>query len=255
MTGRDGDPDEHRDAANDRDPRLSRPPSADREPAPIGHELDLMAYMDGELEPAKMAEVELRLKTDDGYAARYRALMAVSGFLREDADRIYDGLQTDGMVDAIMAKISAAHHSDKFPRSVQAISSVRTSHVSDVPPATSRQMRNKKNTVIWVAFGSVAAAAAGLFLYVRSHETPQTGPAAANTQPAVTETVAQVKTASPPPSHTSEPRPIAESSAVEVEDLEVGQGATVIYTREGGGQNTVVWISNEKPTEKPTEKH
>jgi anti-sigma factor RsiW len=212
------------DAANDQDVPM------------IGPELDLMAYLDGELEPEKSAEVEAKLKSDPAYAARLRALTAVASFVREEADRIYaDAKVDDAFTHAILAR------TEPIPRTQRS----NVIPLSEISPPTSRATRTTKNVVIWAVFGSVAAAAAGLFLYVRSNEARQqkTAATAATTQ----ETVA-VKTAAPPSSHHPVPQPIAESSnAVEVEDLEVGQGATVIYTRGAGGQNAVVWIhENEK---------
>lgn len=201
----------------------------------IGPELDLMAYLDGELDPAKSAEVEARLASDPEYAARLRALVAVGSFLRDDAARIYDGLKVD---DALTDQILACTEPVPKTRS-------NVIPLSEIAPPTSRGTRRTKNIVIWATFGTVAAAAAGLFLYVRANEARQQKVA---TQPTTThETVAQVKTQEPPPSHPPKnPAPIAESSkGVEVDDLQVGEGATVIYTRGAEGQNVVVWI-NEK---------
>jgi len=203
----------------------------------IGPELDLMAYLDGELDPVKSAEVEAKLASDPEYAARLRALVAVGSFLRDDADRIYDGLEVDdALTDQILAK------TEPVPKTRSNVIPL-----SEIAPPTSRGTRRTKNVIIWATFGTVAAAAAGLFLYMRSNEARQQKAATAN--PTTTqETVAQVKTAEPPPSHKNpQPQPIAESSnAVEVEDLEVGQGATVIYTRGAGGQNAVVWINENQ---------
>jgi hypothetical protein len=50
-----------------------------------------------------------------------------------------------------------------------------------------------------------------------------------------------VKTATPPPSNP--PAPVPENGEVEVEGLEVGSEATVIYTRGDEGSSPVVWIT------------
>jgi len=215
------------------------------ESMPSGLELELMAYLDGELEPERVVELEARLASDANLAARVRELEAIGDFLRDDADRLY-GPRVDAIVDDVMARVQGVSPAvglhDERPR-LEAVPR------SEIAPPTSRLTRTKKNTVIWVAFGTVAAAAAALVLYVRStHDTPvaKTPPAAPMSSSA--EKVAVVNTASPVPSQL-DPVPIiapAAVSTVQVEDLEVGQGATVIYTREGEGSSAVVWINGRE---------
>lgn len=197
-------------------------------------ELDLLAYLDGELEGERAAKVLARLETDQAYAARLRALEAVSDFLRKDADRIYASAKVDQIVDDVLAKVR------KEPAR-PALEDVIP--FSQVAPPTSRLTRKKKGTVIWVAFGSVAAAAAALIVYTNAgdHKTTPVPVASAPVATATADTVA-VKTPTPPPSNP--PAPVPESaSTVEVEDLEVGSGATVIYTRGEDGSSPVVWIT------------
>jgi anti-sigma factor RsiW len=199
----------------------------------VGLELDLMAYLDGELPDDKREELAARLEKEPELSARLRALEAVTGFVRADADRIYDTLGIDdGLTAAIMAKVAAEEH--------EATNVVPIGAAHDLAPPTSRSARYRKNTVIWLAVGTVAAAAAGLFLYVRSHETPSKTAQLPQTTSA-TETVVAVQTVTTSTAQMDPtPQPI-ETSGVEVEDLEVGEGATVIYTRGAA----VVWI-NEK---------
>jgi anti-sigma factor RsiW len=195
-------------------------------------ELDLLAYLDGELEGDRAAAVIARLQTDRAYAARLKALEAVSDFLRKDADRIYRSARVDSIVDDVMTKVSNPPLAEVIP-------------MSQVAPPTSRLTRQKKSTVIWVAFGGVAAAAAALIFYMgRDHGGPGPAPvASATTAPsaprATADTVA-VKTPNPPPSNPPVPET---ASTVEVENLEVGSGATVIYTRGEEGSSPVVWIT------------
>ena len=209
-------------------------PKEDLEQDPsLQGELDLLAYLDGELEGDRAAAVVARLQSDKGYAARLAAFEAVSGFLRRDADRIYQNAKVDSIVDEVMASVQ---------RDERPLARLDDIPMSQIAPPTSRLTRNKKNTVIWVAFGGVAAAAAALIFYTgRGHQIAPI-PVASTSATAPAETVAVVKTAAPPPSNP--PAPVLESaSTVEVEDLEVGSGATVIYTRGGEGSSPVVWIT------------
>lgn len=200
----------------------------------IEGELDLLAYLDGELEGDRAAAVMARLQSDKAYAARLVALEAVSDFLRRDADRIYKNANVDSIVDDVMAKLAPVLENERPLADVIPM--------SQIAPPTSRLTRKKKNTVIWVAFGGVAAAAAALIFYTgRGHQIAPM-PVASTSATAPAETVAVVKTASPPPSNPSVPVPES-ASTVEVEDLEVGSGATVYYTRGEEGSSPVVWIT------------
>lgn len=203
-------------------------------------ELDLLAYLDGELEGERLAAVEERLRTDRGYAARLRALEAVGEFLRADADRIYRAARVDDLADQVMAKVRADAEprvAAPSPRDVMA----EVIPLSQIAPPTSRLTRTKKNTVIWVAFGAVAAAAAALVLAIRMQEPKGVAPMASTSAPTA-ETVAIVNITPPPPSNP--PAPVPET--VEVEDLEVGSGATVIYTRGEDGSSPIVWITGRE---------
>ena len=198
-------------------------------------ELDLLAYLDGELEGEQAAAVEARLRTDRAYAARLRAMQAIGDFLRKDADRLYSSAKVDKIVDDVLTKVreNGVHESGGGAEVIP---------LSQIAPPTSRLTRTKKNTVIWVAFGGVMAAAAAMILWVNAHD-PNKGVApvasTSTNAPASTDTVAVVKTAAPPPSNP----PVPESDEVEVEGLEVGSEATVIYTRGEEGSSPVVWIT------------
>ena len=203
-------------AAND---QQERPPTA--------AELDLIAYLDGELDESKVAEVEGRIATDPVYAAMLGEMLALGDFVREDGDRIYAQAKVDGIADAVMSGVQ------------QRASAIPPS--SQLQPMSSVATRRKKNSVIWVAFGSVAAAAAALFFYVQGQKTPSPS-VASNETPA--ETVA-VKSPTAPTSKDPRTLPAIEPKhSLEVEDLEVGEGATVIYTTsEKGASAPVVWIN------------
>jgi anti-sigma factor RsiW len=198
-------------------------------------ELDLLAYLDGELEGDRAAAVQSRLRTDRAYAARAKAMQSIGDFLRSDADRIYRSARVDAIVDDVLSKVRG-----EKPRLAEVVP------LSQVAPPTSRLSRTKKNTVIWVAFGGIAAAAAALVLWVGAHDARVSPAPVASTTSQPAETVA-VKITPPPPSNP--PAPVPESvPTVEVENLEVGSGATVIYTVGEGdeGSSPVVWITGRE---------
>lgn len=218
----------------------------DQDAVPIAAELDLIAYLDGELDETKIAEVEAKLEADPEYRARLHALDAVGDFMRDDAARIYDKAKVDSIVDQVMSQLSSRGKQAKVAERVSALP------MSVLPPS-SVLTRKRKNSVIWVAFGTVTAAAAALFVYVSRQSTTNPSAVATQTQtPTPPETVA-VKSPgvvpsndlnTPPPS----PPPIVEESrGVEVEDLEVAEGATVIYAdHQGEGASAVVWVNTTK---------
>ena len=181
--------------------------------------LDLMAYLDGELAPERVAEVEQRLVSDPVYARKLRGLVAVSDFVREDAGRVYAAVRVDAIVDEVIPRIARM---SAPPSAVLPLSSVAT--------------RRRKNTVIWATFGVVAAAAAAFFLYLRTHDHPST---TASIPQAPAQTVASKSTDTPT---TKEAAKLVEEKAQEVEDLEVGEGATVIYR---SNSSPIVWVTKK----------
>lgn len=189
-------------------------------------ELDLLAYLDGELEGDRAAAVLARLQTDRTYAARLKALEAVSDFLRKDADRIYKSARVDAIADDVIARLEKP-----------------VERVSQIAPPTSRLTRQKKNTVIWVAFGGVAAAAAALIMYIGREHTPTPAPVASTTASTTAGATADTVAVKTPVTTPSNPPVPETASTVEVEGLEVGSGATVIYTRGEDGSSPVVWIT------------
>lgn len=200
-------------------------------------ELDLLAYLDGELDGEALSAFEARLSTDRELAARLKALTAIGDFVRDDASRIYGAARVDSIVDDVMTRVNAGE-APAEPRLADVIP--LSTHVA---PLTSRADRAKKNTVIWVAFGTVAAAAAALIFWTGAHEVKTPTPVA-STSVAPPETVAKII---PPPPPSNPPVPVPENaSTVEVEDLEVGSGATVIYTRGEEGSSPVVWITGRE---------
>ena len=86
------------------------------------------------------------------------------------------------------------------------------------------------------------AAAAAMILWVNAHDANKGPGPSASVTPSVTEVKVAVNTATPPPSNPAVPN-VPVSDEVEVEGLEVGSEATVIYTRGEEGSSPVVWIT------------
>ncbi len=212
-------------------------------------ELELLAYVDGELDGDDLAAFEARLRTDRLLAARVRAFEGVGQFLRSDADRIYGAARVDTIADDVMARLrrDEASTEPQARRSARLADVIPMSAPMSVSPPTSIRTRQTKTTVLWVTFGAVAAAAAVMFFAVSNPK--QDTPVATPTQKAsATDTVAIVNTAPVPTSDPTimPPAPVTAShleSGVEVEDLEVGQGATIIYRGDEEGSSPVVWIT------------
>jgi len=120
--------------------------------------LELMALHDGEIEAGRRAEVEARVATDAACAGYVREIGAIGDFVRSDADRVYANAKVDSIADDVMAKLA------------QERQAAQVSEASNVISLQSRRQAAKprKLAVVWVAFGSVAAAAAALFVYVQN---------------------------------------------------------------------------------------
>jgi anti-sigma factor RsiW len=210
----------------------------DRENEIPDEDLDLLAYLDGELEGERLVAFEARVRSDRALAARLRALEAVGQFLRGDADRIYQSAKVDSIVDDVFAKLREEPAVTKPERHLRAVEE------REIAPPTSRLQRNRRGTVVWVVFGGIAAAAAGVLFFMSNAEKGGPAPVASVTHKP--EMVAKAPV--PPP--TVEPKvapPVPETaSTVEVEGLEVGQGAVVFSRGDDNSAPPVVWIDTRE---------
>lgn len=197
---------------------------------------ELMAYVDGELDEQAAAAFEAKMATDPRLAAQAHALIAVGEFVHADRDRINDKLGVDRVADHVMKKLSEGRQSAAPPTAM---------------PETSPQARSRKGTVIWIAFGTVCAAAAALILYVGRGTTPNDTAVMTNSLQgnidsgavkAPGSAVAKAPELPPDPS-----RPVDESTSIELRDIELGEGATVILSREheDGPSTATVWIEDK----------
>jgi anti-sigma factor RsiW len=221
-------------SADDRERDEAPPFEGAGDALPSSDELELFAYLDGELDDDAAARFEERLEGDRELAAKLTAMSAISGFVRDDAARIYGAARVDTIVDDVLAKLAP-----------QAAAPLRLAPVVEIAaPQSTRFSRNRSTSIVWI--GGALAVAAAVALFVGTRRDPIAAPPVAATSaktsaPSETVAVNVVPTASravdPPP-------PAAGTPGVEVEDLEVGEGATVIYT--GSAQGAVVWVNDKR---------
>jgi anti-sigma factor RsiW len=150
----------------------SYPHSAEREEdMPSFADLQLMAYLDGELIDSERKEVETRLEKDAGFRGKLRGLEATQAFVREDAGRVYDALGVHAIADNVMTQIEAqdAKRNQKKVASVHSLDARRNARTQK---NSTQELRVRKATVVWVAFGSIVAAAAAIVFFVQTQANP-----------------------------------------------------------------------------------
>ena len=197
--------------------------------------IELYAFLDGELDADSCARIESRLMNDPAFAARMQrlehALGVSANIVRDDADRIYATAKVDTIADRVMEAIAT-------PAPVVATTNV-------VPIVTVRSPAPRKAPVVWIAFGAFAAAAAAVFFLSqvdppKSKDAPlaeRSAPVASPSSPIAPSTAAPTILAS---ASTAAP-----SSTVQIDDLEVGEGASVIYSGDGSTP-AVVWVHESR---------
>ncbi len=204
---------------------------------PSSDELELFAYLDGELDDDAAARFEARLGSDPELAAKLTAATAIAGFVRDDAARIYGAARVDSIADDVMSKLA---------RGSAATTRLRVVPVVEIAaPQSTRFSRARSTSVVWLGGALAVAAAVALFVVTRRDPISAPPVAAASTTATASETVAIITPVGPTASRTVDPpSPAAGTPGVEVEDLEVGEGATVIYT--GSAQGAVVWVNDKR---------
>jgi anti-sigma factor RsiW len=201
---------------------------------PSPDELELFAYLDGELDDEATARFEARLATDRELSARLQANLAIAGFVRDDAGRMYAGARVDDLVADVLAKLEAE-------RPLAPVVEIGAAQ------QLTRAHKARSGSVVWIAFGAVAAAAAAIALFAGPRRDPSAGApvatvATSNATASAVDTVA-VNVVPIGSRDVEPPLPTMGTPGVEVEDLEVGEGATVIYT--GSAQGAVVWVNDK----------
>ncbi|MFI5299442.1 MAG: hypothetical protein ACHREM_15225, partial [Polyangiales bacterium] len=195
--------------------------------------MELCAYLDGELDPASTARIEAKIKADPAFVARVKSLsraLDVTGALaRQEADALYSAMDVDGIAGDVMKQIEAAK---SLPAPVVSLEAARA----------------RKSKLVWVGVVTLAAAAAALIFVGTSnppkpigHDVPEI--AGADRLPT-----------SPVPSASDSAkfaRYVAKPGDVEIDNLEVGEGASVIVSDDSVGTPAVVWVQESREGNDP----
>lgn len=194
-------------------------------------DLELMLYLDGELEDeARRVAVRAFLDRDRAATGKARGLLSVSALVAEGARRSTGG---DGIADAVMAAIAkdaskpAAHAPSKQPKPAPKL--------DKVPGAPVAPQNDNSKRIFALAAIALAAAAAFAFWGKGADDGPTAGlkPVPVDTTPAII---------TPPPSAPPAPdTPQAASHGVEVASVDFGESnGTIIYASDEA--TTVVWV-------------
>lgn len=228
---------------------MTTPDSKTDEGPPAISDLELMRFLDGELDEPELAELEAMLATDDQASGKIAGLEQVGDFLRET---VAADDRADGIADAIMAQIEdeaeAAEDEGgdvvELPRAAM-LDAVSEEQLGEGPPA------NDNSRLIYAVFGVAAAVAAGLFVWGSAG--PSLDPVAMGNRPAVTTEAAAAPEPAPgeaaglPPNGAAvaedEDEPVVEIAAVDFG----AQSGSVFYVSAGknaAGSTAVVWVTD-----------
>ncbi|AUX47060.1 hypothetical protein SOCE26_085720 [Sorangium cellulosum] len=215
-------------------------------------DLELMLYVDGELDEARHRQVEAYVLHDPRCSAKVAGLVAAADMIRDGA---LSSSAADGIADGVMAKIAGAKvdvAADDAGAALRPVAPPAASPAGALPRARPRLERapaNDNARGIFALTALAAAAAAALMIWGRT-EAP--APGAALPAPAPVE-VPSPRTAAPSaepaaaPSAESEAEPGVEIAAV---DFGARMGTIFYVPREAvasGPTTTVVWLSDEGP--------
>jgi anti-sigma factor RsiW len=208
--------------------------SDDPAPTPAEAEaMELCAYLDGELGPISTARIEAKIKADPAFADRVNALsraLDVTGALaRQEADALIAAMDVDGIANDVMKQIAAEK---SLPAPVISLEAARA----------------KKNKLVWFGVGTIAVAAAALVFVSTGAPTQSTTIKDGTWKLPPGASVPTV--ASGTPSARADAGIVAavvmKPGDVEVDDLEVGEGAMVIVSDDNAGSPAVVWVQESR---------
>jgi anti-sigma factor RsiW len=203
------------------------------DPAPTPAEaeaMELCAYLDGELGPVSTARIEAKIKADPAFAERVTALsraLEVTGELaRQEADSLIAAIDVDGIANDVMRQIDREK-------------------LRAAPVVSLEAARTRKSKLVWFGVGTLAVAAAALVFV--STGTP-TNVATKGDAPPRVPTSAIVATVTPSPRADAGiiAAVVMKPGDVEVDDLEVGEGAMVIVSDDTAGSPAVVWVQESR---------
>lgn len=210
-------------------------------------DLELMLYLDGELDEARSRAVEARLASDSTFRAKLCGLELAAGMIRDDA---LASDAADGIADAVMARIErgdAVDGNGAGARSIEMSDLVTEAGRPAASGALARKPANDNARGIFALTAIAVAAAAAMMVWGRMEVEP---PRAASTAPAPLETVA----AAPTPAVAPSARADSGEAELGVEVAAVDFGArmgTIFYVPQGSAASspttTVVWLSDDVP--------
>lgn len=217
---------------------MSTPNDSERDdPAPTPAEaeaMELCAYLDGELGPISTARIEAKIKADPAFAARVEALsraLDVTGMLaRQEADALIAAMDVDGIAGDVMKQIESEK---SLPAPVISLEAARA----------------KKSKLVWFGVGTFAVAAAA-FVFVSTSAPPRPTPIADGFKAPSGYVPSAPTVASGAAIERDDGGTIAaivmKPGDVEVDDLEVGEGASVIVSDDSAGTPAVVWVQESR---------
>lgn len=191
-------------------PRQGAPPT----------DLELMLYADGELDEARVAEVEAWLAGSSAGRSKLSSLQAVSGVIRDSARERSAGVD---LTDAIMRRVEG-------PKAAV--------------PKTPGRPGNDNARIYAVLAGALVAAAAAIFVWLSPGAAPHRP--VARTMPAMT-SLAPMGIAPPSASHGPAEADVEHGVEVAAVDFGASTGA-VLYIQNGASLSdttTLVWLSDD----------
>lgn len=220
--------------------------STKAEGRPRPTDMELMLYVDGELDEERIADVEALLKESEGARRKVTALRYASGMVREHTMAAAPAID---VASSVMAKIEAGEASEADPPAKNGagvdMAPVRLprSSTKDSRPAAA----NDNSRSIFTLAAIAVAAAAGMMIWGRMGEAPvrPTASVPVMTQEAAPE--AQVRAPAPP----AEPSTSEGDDEHGVEVAAVDFGAhmgSIFYVptdATAGATTTVVWVDDD----------
>ncbi|XXX74974.1 hypothetical protein WMF30_45705 [Sorangium sp. So ce134] len=212
-------------------------------------DLELMLYVDGELDEARHRQVEEYVLHDPRCRAKVAGLVTAADMIRDSA---LASSAADGIADGVMAKILEEQRADAKPKGGAVAQPLAASPPADPPRARARPQGSPANDNARGIFALTAVAVAAAAAMMVWGRTGTEAPSAALTAPAPSAVLAPPPAA---PAHEPAAAPGAEGEVgpgVEVAAVDFGarMGSIFYVPREAaasGPTTTVVWLSDEGP--------
>lgn len=218
----------------------------ERQVEPAVSDLDLMLYLDGELDDERYEQVRRTLTRNKILRSKLSALEVSSSIVRE---RALDAAANIDFADAVMAKIMANKTDVSLDErdAAPVVHEARERATNDTPPVRLEKLAprakpsNDNARGIFALAAVAVAAAASLMIWGRLAPSPSSGP----TEPVAMVTTPEVAPAAPPME--LQPAPAAEAEVMEDQEM----GVEVAAVDFGSKVGTIFYV----PTEAATSKH